>query len=261
VVAIALIDRGDPTAASDTLANGRRFVRSDEDRSLLCVGQAELAWARGDRLALAAALDELASCSRGFFGMNAMSESAAIHTLLDDPGALDVPRIEASLMPVVDVVRVERTAFDEWRQGHGPTAIRTFGEAAREWDERGFARFAARCHLAAGRVAAHCRDREEAVRHLDLAAEMASRWGLVPIAAATRNVLAELECQRSRARLTGREIEVLDLVAGGRSTAQIAARLGVGASTVITHVNSARTKLGAQTRMQAASMVAAQDAK
>ena len=43
-LAIGLLDRGDADAAGGTLAAARRFVRNDEDRSLLCVGQAELAW-------------------------------------------------------------------------------------------------------------------------------------------------------------------------------------------------------------------------
>ena len=50
---------------------------------------------------------------------------------------------------------------------------------------------------------------------------------------------------------------MLELVAAGHTAPQIAVTLGVGESTVVvTHVNSARTKLGARTRMQAASMIA-----
>ena len=65
VLSIGLVDRGDAAGARDVLDTGRRFVRNDEDRSLLCVGAAELAWATVDRPALAAALDELATCTRG----------------------------------------------------------------------------------------------------------------------------------------------------------------------------------------------------
>ena len=49
---------------------------------------------------------------------------------------------------------------------------------------------------------------------------------------------------------------MLELVAAGRTAPQIAVTLGVGESTVVSHINSARTKLGARTRMQAASMIA-----
>jgi DNA-binding CsgD family transcriptional regulator len=53
--------------------------------------------------------------------------------------------------------------------------------------------------------------------------------------------------------LTAREVEVLQLLAEGATTAQIAARLGISPATARTHVENMRTKLGAATR---ASLVA-----
>ncbi len=69
-------------------------------------------------------------------------------------------------------------------------------------------------------------------------------------------MLGELERSRHRLQLSRREVEVLELVAAGRTATQIAGELGVGESTVVTHINSARLKLGARTRRQAASMIA-----
>ncbi|MFJ3280999.1 response regulator [Streptomyces halstedii] len=57
-------------------------------------------------------------------------------------------------------------------------------------------------------------------------------------------------CSELLAALTGREREVLVLVAGGHSNDQIAERLAVSPLTVKTHVNRAMAKLGARDRAQ-----------
>lgn len=53
------------------------------------------------------------------------------------------------------------------------------------------------------------------------------------------------------AALSAREREVLERVAIGHTTARIAEELGVAESTVRTHVDKARDKLGARTRAEA----------
>ncbi|GAA3370532.1 response regulator transcription factor [Streptomyces sannanensis] len=61
---------------------------------------------------------------------------------------------------------------------------------------------------------------------------------------------APTEYSERLSALTGREREVLTLVAGGHSNDEIAERLAVSPLTVKTHVNRAMSKLGARDRAQ-----------
>jgi DNA-binding CsgD family transcriptional regulator len=54
-----------------------------------------------------------------------------------------------------------------------------------------------------------------------------------------------------RPKITARELEVLDLVAEGFSTREIAQRLWVTEETVKTHIRRLHDRLGAKTRAQA----------
>ena len=54
--------------------------------------------------------------------------------------------------------------------------------------------------------------------------------------------------------LTGREHEVLGLVARGLTNQQIAARLGIARRTVVALIEAASAKLGAENRAQAAAL-------
>jgi DNA-binding CsgD family transcriptional regulator len=255
-LAIGLIDRGRFADAEGVIEDGRRHTRNDEDRSLLCVATSELAWARNDRTALRHAMRELAACHQGFFGMNAFLESAAIYSQLADPDIEPVPRFPSTVMPTVSVVATEHDAFDRWRSGDAVGAIGAFAEAADEWSCRGFERFSARARFGAGEVA-RLSGVQAPERYYEQAQAIAVRWQLVPILRSLRAVRTNGRVTHSRAALSRRERQVLELVGDGLSTDCIAERLGLRANTVESHVGSARRKLGASTRTQAAAMILA----
>lgn len=72
----------------------------------------------------------------------------------------------------------------------------------------------------------------------------------VPVSGAVICVLSPTnnETPQSLQSLSPREREILALLAEGKNTAVVATRLGIGVSTVRTHVQKLRSKLGVRTR-------------
>lgn len=69
------------------------------------------------------------------------------------------------------------------------------------------------------------------------------------------HVVVELaEESRAGGMLSGREKQVLTLVARGMQTDEIATQLGISSGTIRTHAESARRKLGARSRAQAVAL-------
>ena len=65
------------------------------------------------------------------------------------------------------------------------------------------------------------------------------------------DITAAASLRRSEARITAREREVLQLVAEGYSTAEIARALWITEDTVRTHIKRTLARLGARTRAHA----------
>lgn len=127
---------------------------------------------------------------------------------------------------------------------------RRFEEAAQAWDALGCAVWAAYCRGLADEV-------PTAQRGLSALAALGASASVEALLRTRRDWGLELP-RRPRAaarervgQLTGREVEVLRLLAEGLSTAEIADRLVVSPRTVEHHVSAVLQKLGEPTRARA----------
>jgi DNA-binding CsgD family transcriptional regulator len=161
--------------------------------------------------------------------------------------AHDTGSAAAAAIPARLPVAARRT-LTAWATGTGFTA------AADAWTGTAV-REQVRCLLAAGVLDPHP---QRAVTALLAAEHLADAAGLTVLAGRARRALRrhhvhrDTRGPRTDSRLTGRESDVLRLVAAGEPTRRIAGQLGISAETVDTHVRAAMRKLGARTRTEAA---------
>jgi DNA-binding CsgD family transcriptional regulator/tetratricopeptide (TPR) repeat protein len=145
------------------------------------------------------------------------------------------------------------------------SAVRAWDEAAGAWEalkqpyELAIAlTFAAEAELA-GPAGPPGRDREAAGERLRRAAPLADRLGARPLAETIASLarragvqlVAKAQPRTDRLGLTDRELEVLRLVAAGRSNRDIAGDLFISAKTASVHVSNIMAKLGAANRAEA----------
>jgi DNA-binding NarL/FixJ family response regulator len=102
----------------------------------------------------------------------------------------------------------------------------------------------------AGAIGYLLKDTESDALVRAIRAASAGQVQLSPEAAA--RLMRELRAPEDPEPLTGRELDVLRLVAAGRSNKEIARDLHIGEKTVKTHVSNVLGKLGVQSRTQAA---------
>ncbi|MFI5954219.1 LuxR C-terminal-related transcriptional regulator [Cryptosporangium sp. NPDC051539] len=140
--------------------------------------------------------------------------------------------------------------------GPAPSVV-AFETAAALWQGSAL-REQVRCLLAAGLSTP---DADRALPPLLAAEKYAEHAGLTVLLGRVHRALRQFSVRRTtidRSRtstLTGREREVLALVAAGEPTRRIAGQLGISRETVETHVRSGMRKLGARTRTEAAALV------
>ncbi len=250
----AFCDLDRPDEAAAILESGRRFVRNNEDAALIATAAAELALQRRDAAAMQAAIDELTEIGTGFFGLNVLLESAAIHLAVTDP-SVQVPHYSSTLTPTLAVVDMERTAHDHQKSGDLEAASFAMRRAADAWLDGSMRRFAQRAYLGAGQLAVAAGQLAASDDSLQRARDVADVMKPRPAQARYDDLQRSIDRARARSRLTAREIEVLQLVGMGRTTKQIAEQLRIGEATVESHVADAVHRLGCTTRRQAAGRI------
>jgi len=135
-------------------------------------------------------------------------------------------------------------------EGDAAAALRTLGDAVEAWREVEAPYPAARTRELIGRACRAMGDDEGAALELAAAAAAFERLGAVPdrdrVAA-----LVEGGAPARRGGLTPRELEVLRLVAAGKTNKAIAAELGLSGKTIDRHVSNIFDKLDVHSRAAA----------
>jgi len=134
-------------------------------------------------------------------------------------------------------------------EGLPEAALPILRDACRRWRELGADYNASKACLLLANVYEALGDADGARRELDAATSVFVRLGAVPD---SRGVVESRGKRRLPGGLTEREVEVLALVASGRSNRDVAAELSISQKTVARHLSNIFTKLGASTRTEAA---------
>jgi DNA-binding CsgD family transcriptional regulator len=138
-------------------------------------------------------------------------------------------------------------------EGDAPRALRLARKAFRTWDRVGAPYEAARSRTLAGLACRKLDDREGAQLELDAAMAMLDQLGAAPELARVRALALETRFTPAAPHgLTPRELEILQLVAAGKTNKVIAAELFVSDKTVERHLSNIFDKLDVSTRTAAA---------
>jgi DNA-binding CsgD family transcriptional regulator/tetratricopeptide (TPR) repeat protein len=142
-------------------------------------------------------------------------------------------------------------------EGDAHSALASAREAWQTWRELGAPYDAARARVLVARACAALGDADTAALELDAARHAFFRLGAAPD-------LAKLDALGRRRRhgdhgLTAREVEVLRLIARGRSNREIASSLVISERTVARHVQNIFAKLGVSSRASASVFAAEHD--
>jgi len=200
------------------------------------------------RLALEEARDRLARCTvlPAFVEISlAAGEIGAARTTAEE-----LARIAADLgAAFADAVAAHATASVLLAEGDANGALREARRAVAIWRELDTPYERARSSVIVALACRELGDHDTAAMELDAARQVFERLGAAPGVASVERLATPPSARP--AGLTGREVEVLGLVASGRSNRDIAEKLVISDKTVARHVSNIFVKLGVSSRSAA----------
>jgi len=170
----------------------------------------------------------------------ARTAAAELEDLAD---AMDAPFLRAS--------SAEATGTVLAAEGNPQAALAVLRASWTDWQQLGAPYEAARVRVRIGRACESLGDAETARSHYEAAARVFERLGAAPALAALPQC-AQPHGASGGSTLSGRELQVLRLLATGQTNREIAARLFISEHTVAGHVSSIFNKLGVGSRTAAA---------
>ena len=257
-LAIALIDLGRFELVDRRLEERLAELPSDDaEVATIRWAQAESAyWAGRPALAVERAREALAA------GFPDVFAPLVLRWALVELGREPGDPVQPHAMPLQRGAQDESRALLALSSGRDGEAAESFGAAAEQWAPY-HRRAALRSELGRAEALRRAGALDEARAILERLEIEALERGMTPLLGRIRRALRSAGVRRATrpprtaaAGVTGREREVLQLVASGLTTPEIAARLGVSRTTVTSLVRSAMTRLGARSRGQAAALIA-----
>jgi DNA-binding CsgD family transcriptional regulator len=134
--------------------------------------------------------------------------------------------------------------------GDARAALAALRRACRSWQDLGAPRETARTRVLVGQACAALGDPDTAVMELEAASDAFETLGAAPEVARVKSLRAGLE-DRDIHGLTTREVQILRVLATGKSNREIAAALVISDHTVRRHLQNIFAKLGVRSRAAA----------
>ncbi|HEY8258659.1 MAG TPA: response regulator transcription factor [Gemmatimonadales bacterium] len=218
-LALVRLEEGQVEAARNAIGRAAGETRGRQQRAQLLPAYVEIMLAANDVAGARAGADELARIAAGVGAplLQALASHAQGAVLLAEGQA------GAALSAL-------RQALSAWRAIEAPYE-------------------AARVRMLVGLACRALGDDDAAEMELEAAAQTFERLGAAPDLARTRQLSHRNEA--AAGGLTARELEVLELVATGKSNRSIASELAISEKTVARHMSNIFTKLGISSRAAA----------